>query len=55
MRGCRGCTHGCPKHTHGHGNTKGVRVGIESVREGVEMYAGDEGGVTRAYAWVLTC
>ena len=29
-------------------------MSIESVREGVETYTGDEGGVTRVYAWVLT-
>ena len=26
---------------------------VESVRAGVEMYAGDKGGVSRAYAWEL--
>ena len=26
---------------------------VESVRAGVEMYVGDKGGVSRAYAWKL--
>jgi hypothetical protein len=28
-------------------------VDVESVRAGVEMYAGDKGGVSRVYAWEL--
>ena len=35
-------------------NIEGVHVGIESIRAGVETYTGDEGGVTKAFAWMLT-
>jgi hypothetical protein len=35
-------------------NIEGVHVGIESIHTGVETYTGDEGGVTKAFAWMLT-
>jgi hypothetical protein len=32
---------------------RGGTRGVESVRAGVEMYTGDKGEISRAYAWEL--